>query len=68
MAASASCDVVGSRVSPFSAPDRHHHLLTVDARDGSIVAAGFADAPMTHSADGGRFDQRMFGSLVLALR
>jgi len=67
-ALSPACELLGSRIVPFSSTARHHHLLSVDAEAGRIVGAGLADAPMTHSGDGGHIDQRMFGNLVIALR
>jgi hypothetical protein len=48
--------------------DRHFHLLTVDALDGAVVAAGVADAPMTHSGDGAGAEQMTFGGLRVDLR
>jgi hypothetical protein len=67
-ALSPACELLGSRIVPFSSTARHHHLLSVDAEAGRVVSAGLADAPMTHSGDGGHIDQRMFGNLVIALR
>jgi hypothetical protein len=67
-ALSPGCELLGSRIVPFSSRERHHHLLSLDAEAGRIMAAGLSDGPMTHSGDGGRIDQRMFGSLAVELR
>ncbi|RKI72326.1 hypothetical protein D7X55_07635 [Corallococcus sp. AB049A] len=50
------------------APDRHTHLLGVDADGDSLVAVGLADAPMTHSGDGGHAEAMTFGGLTVELR
>jgi len=68
VALSPSCEPLASRVVNFSSPQRHHYLLGLDAQPGRIAAAGFSDAPMTHSGDGGNIDQRMFGGLRIDLR
>jgi len=56
-----------SRVIPLSDGARHWNLHDVELQSGHIVGYGFADAPMTHSADGGNTGQRTFGSLQVEL-
>lgn len=46
---------------------RHWNLHDVVVTPGHVVGYGFADAPMTHSADGGNTAQRSFGSLRIDL-
>ncbi|MFP2895200.1 hypothetical protein [Corallococcus sp. 4LFB] len=48
--------------------DRHFHLLGVDADGDSLVAVGLAEAPMTHSGDGGHLEAMTFGGLGVELR
>ncbi|WP_147446507.1 hypothetical protein [Corallococcus sp. CA047B] len=48
--------------------DRHFHLLGVDADGDSLVAVGLAEAPMTHSGDGGNTAAMTFGGLTVELR
>ncbi|NOK16200.1 hypothetical protein [Corallococcus carmarthensis] len=47
---------------------RHFHLLGVDADEDSLVAVGLAEAPMTHSGDGGHLEAMTFGGLTVELR
>jgi hypothetical protein len=56
------------RVVPLSDGSRHFNLHDLLVQDGSVVGFGFADAPMTHSADGGGTAARTFGSLRVELR
>jgi hypothetical protein len=56
-----------SRLIPLSDGARHWNLLDVVVQPGHIVGYGFADAPMTHSADGGNTAARSFGSLQIEL-
>jgi len=56
-----------SRLIPLSNGSRHWNLHDVDVQSGHMVGYGFADAPMTHSADGGNTAQRSFGSLQIML-
>jgi len=56
-----------SRVIPLSNGTRHFNLFDVAVTDRSIVAHGFSDAPMTHSADGGNNAARTFGPLRVRL-
>jgi hypothetical protein len=56
-----------ARVLPLSNGSRHFNLHDVVVLDGAIVAQGFSDAPMTHSADGGNDAARTFGPLRLRL-
>ncbi|HEX2671702.1 MAG TPA: hypothetical protein VHM25_12560, partial [Polyangiaceae bacterium] len=56
-----------SRLIPLSDGSRHWNLHDVDSQSGRLVGYGFADAPMTHSADGGNTVQRSFGSLQIML-
>lgn len=56
-----------SRLIPLSNGSRHWNLHDVGVQSGHIVGYGFADAPMTHSADGGNTAQRSFGSLQIVL-
>ncbi|WP_223637725.1 hypothetical protein [Corallococcus sp. EGB] len=48
--------------------DRHFHLLGVDADAESLVAVGLAEAPMTHTGDGGHLEAMTFGGLEVELR
>ncbi|RKG75248.1 hypothetical protein [Corallococcus terminator] len=48
--------------------DRHFHLLGVDTDGDSLVAVGLAEAPMTHSGDGGNTAAMTFGGLTVELR
>ncbi|WP_043432508.1 hypothetical protein [Cystobacter fuscus] len=59
--------VLSRRLSTGS-PDRHFHLLGVEVRGDTVLAVGLADAPMTHSGDGGRTDLMTFGGLRVDLR
>jgi len=56
-----------SRLIPLSDGSRHWNLHDVLVRPSQIVGYGFADAPMTHSADGGKTEQRSFGALRIEL-
>lgn len=56
-----------SRLIPLSDGSRHWNLHDVEVQSGHIVGYGFADAPMTHSADGGNTAQRSFGALRIEL-
>jgi hypothetical protein len=56
-----------TRVIPLSDGSRHFNLFDVAILGGDIVAHGFADAPMTHSADGGNDAARTFGPLRVRL-
>lgn len=53
---------------PLSDGTRHWNLHDVIVRGSSAVGYGFADAPMTHSADAGGTAARTFGSLWVALK
>lgn len=55
------------RVLPMGDGSRHFNLHDVLVRDGAIEGFGFADAPMTHSADGGKTAQKTFGFLKARL-
>ena len=55
------------RVFPMSDGARHFNLHDVTVLDGSILAHGFSDAPMTHSADGGNEPARTFGAPLLRI-
>jgi len=55
------------RTIPLSNGSRHWNLHDVNVQAGRIVGYGFADAPMTHSADGNNTAERTFGSLQIAL-
>jgi hypothetical protein len=46
---------------------RHFNLHDVVVLEQAIVGYGFADAPMTHSADGGNTAARTFGALQIRL-
>jgi hypothetical protein len=46
---------------------RHFNLHDVKVTGDAIVAQGFSDAPMTHSADGGHTEARTFGPLRIRL-
>lgn len=48
--------------------DRHFHLLSVDVQGSTVMAAGIADAPMTHSGDTAGLEQMTFGGLSLRLQ
>ena len=56
------------RLVPLSNGSRHWNLHDVLVQNGSFVGYGFADAPMTHSADGGGAAARTFGSLWVQLK
>ncbi|MET0791694.1 MAG: hypothetical protein ABW061_09260 [Polyangiaceae bacterium] len=56
------------RLLPLSDGSRHWNLHDVLVHDGSYIGYGFADAPMTHSADGGGAAARTFGSLWVQLK
>lgn len=56
------------RTLPLDGGQRHFHLLGVDARGGEVVAVGLAEAPMTHSGDGGQRANMTFGGLTVGLR
>jgi len=55
------------RLVPLSDGSRHWNLHDVMVQSGGFVGFGFADAPMTHSADGGGTAARSFGSLWVRL-
>jgi hypothetical protein len=55
-------------VIPASDGTRHYNLFDVAVTDRAIVAHGFSDAPMTHSADGGNTAARTFGPLQVRLQ
>jgi hypothetical protein len=57
-----------SRVIGKTDGSRHFNLHGVAVIDGSLVAHGFSDAPMTHSGDGGNTAARTFGPLRIRLR
>jgi hypothetical protein len=57
----------GRRVFGASDGSRHHTLHDVLLTPHGVVAHGFSDAPMTHSADGGNDAARTFGALRLLL-
>lgn len=52
---------------PLGDQTRHWNLHDVVVLDHAVVAYGFADAPMTHSADSGGAAARTFGPLQLRL-
>ena len=54
------------RLIPLSDGSRHFSLHDVIAQHGHIIGYGFADAPMTHSGDGGTA-ARTFGDLQVEL-
>jgi hypothetical protein len=56
-----------ARVLPMSDGSRHFNLFDVAIAGGAIVAHGFSDAPMTHSADAGGAAARTFGPLRIRL-
>jgi hypothetical protein len=56
-----------TRVVPLSDGTRHFNLHDVTLLGRSLVAHGFSDAPMTHSADGGNDEARTFGALRIEL-
>jgi len=56
-----------SRVLPLSDGGRHFNLFDVAVTGATIVAHGFSDAPMTHSADGGNDTARTFGPMRVRL-
>jgi len=56
-----------TRVLEMTDGSRHFNLHDVVVTGGRIVAHGFSDAPMTHSADGGNDAARTFGPLRLEL-
>ena len=51
------------RAFPLSDGGRHFNLFDVAVTTAAIVAHGFSDAPMTHSADGNNTAARTFGPL-----
>ena len=55
------------RLVPLGDGARHWNLHDVLVQSGGFVGYGFADAPMTHSADGGGTAARSFGSLWVRL-
>ncbi|HEY0466790.1 MAG TPA: hypothetical protein VGC79_21435, partial [Polyangiaceae bacterium] len=55
------------RLVPLTDGSRHFHLHDVLVQSGSFVGYGFADAPMTHSADVDGTAARTFGSLWVQL-
>jgi len=55
------------RLVPLGDATRHWNLHDVLVERGSVIGYGFADAPMTHSADGGGAAARTFGSLRVQL-
>jgi hypothetical protein len=57
----------GTRLFSMSDGTRHFNLFDVAIVDGAVVAHGFSDAPMTHSADGGNTAARTFGPLRIRL-
>lgn len=59
--------VASLRPLPLGDGNRHWNLHDVLVQRGSVVGYGFADAPMTHSADGGGAAARTFGSLRVQL-
>jgi hypothetical protein len=56
-----------ARVIPMSDGTRHFNLFDALVVGDSVVAHGFSDAPMTHSADGGNTAARTFGPLRVRL-
>jgi hypothetical protein len=56
-----------ARVLAVSNGSRHFNLHDVVVLDRAVVALGFSDAPMTHSADGGNDAARTFGPLRVSL-
>ena len=56
------------RLVPLGDGNRHFNLHDVLVQDDSVRGYGFADAPMTHSADGGGAAARSFGSLWVQLK
>ncbi|HEX5100087.1 MAG TPA: hypothetical protein VFV94_11335 [Polyangiaceae bacterium] len=56
-----------TRVLPLTDGSRHYHLHDVVVTGDAVVAHGFSDAPMTHSADGGHDEARTFGALRISL-
>jgi hypothetical protein len=56
-----------SRVIPLSDGSRHFNVHDIAVSGRSLVAHGFSDAPMTHSADGGNDAARTFGALRIRL-
>jgi hypothetical protein len=56
-----------TRVLPLSDGSRHFNLHDLALAEHGIVAQGFSDAPMTHSADGGNEAARTFGALRIRL-
>jgi hypothetical protein len=65
--ASADGSQVQRRVQGSGDKSRHFHLLGVDAQDGALVAVGLAQAPLTHSGDGGNSAAMTFGGLTVRL-
>ncbi|WP_394840748.1 hypothetical protein LZC95_27200 [Pendulispora brunnea] len=59
---------VTARRIAFPSDERHFHGLGVDMDSTGIVMVGPADAPMTHSGDGGNIANRTFGGLRLDVR
>jgi hypothetical protein len=56
-----------SRTIPMSDGSRHFNLFDLTVTDHAVIAHGFSDAPMTHSADGGNTAARTFGPLRVRL-
>jgi hypothetical protein len=56
-----------ARVVSLSDGARHFNLHGVAVQDDSIIAHGFSDAPLTHSADNGNDSARTFGGLRIRL-
>jgi hypothetical protein len=56
-----------TRVLPLTDGSRHYNLHDVLVMGSDVVAHGFSDAPMTHSADGGHDEARTFGALRIQL-
>jgi hypothetical protein len=56
-----------TRVLSLSDGSRHYNLHDIALVDDAVVAHGFSDAPMTHSADNGNDAARTFGALRLRL-
>lgn len=56
-----------AHVVSMSDGSRHFNLHDVTLLERGIVAHGFSDAPMTHSADGGNDGARTFGALRVEL-
>ncbi len=60
---------ISSRLAPLTGGGRHFtlHDLTLDADSAGLHAVGFADAPMTHSGDGGNVEAMTFGGLAIRI-